>query len=118
MAQAFAGVRIIDFSQVIAGPGATQLLGMLGADIVKIESPGNGDQLRTLLSTKLGDTMGMSPAFMSCNFGKRSLALDLKHPAAKEIVTKLIEGADVVIENFRAGVIEKLGFGVSAPRTT
>lgn len=116
MSQAFAGVRILDFSQVIAGPGATQLLGMLGAEIVKIESPGSGDQLRTLLSTRLGDTMGMSPAFMSCNFGKRSLALDLKHPAAKEVVTKLIQGADVLIENFRAGVIEKLGFGYDAVR--
>lgn len=116
MAQAFTGIRIIDFSQVIAGPGATQLLGMLGADIVKLESPGSGDQLRTLLSTKLGDSMGMSPAFMSCNFGKRSLAIDLKHPAAKEVVTKLIEGADVVIENFRAGVIDKLGFGYDAVR--
>jgi len=116
MAQAFSKVRILDFSQVLAGPAATNAFAMLGADIIKIENPKSGDQFRTLMKTERFDDYGMSPGFMSLNTGKRSLAIDLKHPRAKDVIFRLLENADVVVENFRAGVIDKLGFGYEAMR--
>ena len=114
MSLAFDGVRILDFSQVLAGPGATQLLNMLGADVIKIENPASGDQMRWIMQPEGSEKFGMSPGFMSMNFGKRSVALDLKHARAKDVVFKLVRHADVVVENFRAGAIEKLGFGYDA----
>ncbi|MEM8767977.1 MAG: CoA transferase [Pseudomonadota bacterium] len=110
MAQAFSGIRIVDFTQVLAGPFATQQLALLGADVIKIEEPVSGDQTRGLWNDS-ADNAGMSPSFMSCNLGKRSLTLNLKAPEAQAIVYKLVEEADVVVENFRAGVMDKLGFG-------
>ena len=117
MAQAFASVRVLDFSQVIAGPFATQLFNMLGADVVKIEQPGVGDQMRTLMHVDDPDDPQMSPGFVSYNAGKKSLALDLKSADAREIIMRLAERSDVVVENFRAGVIDKLGFGYEAIRS-
>ena len=115
MAQAFSGIRIIDFTQVLAGPFATQQLALLGADVIKIEEPENGDQTRGLWNDSADDA-GMSPSFMSCNLGKRSLTLNLKAPEARDIVYALVKDADVVVENFRAGVIDKLGFGYDTLR--
>jgi len=114
MSQAFSGIRIIDFTQVLAGPFATQQLALLGADVVKIELPEHGDQTRGLMNDADKTSQGMSPSFLSCNLGKRSVTLDLKSPDAKTIVERLIVGADVVVENFRAGVMETLGFGYEA----
>jgi len=111
--QAFTGIRILDFSQVLAGPFATQQLAQLGADVIKIEARGVGDITRGLMSTGAD---GMAPSFLTCNLGKRSLTLDLKHPDAAEIVLKLAAGCDVVVENFKPGTIEKLGFGYEALR--
>ncbi len=111
MAQAFSGIRIIDFTQVLAGPFATQQLALLGADVIKIEERTNGDQTRGLLNDTPGSNPSMSPSFMSCNLGKRSLTLDLKSAQATEIVHRLVKEADVVVENFRAGVMDRLGFG-------
>jgi CoA:oxalate CoA-transferase len=116
MPHAFAGLRILDFSQVLAGPACTNFFTMLGADVIKIENAASGDQFRTILKTAACDRYGMSPSFMALNTGKRSVAIDLKHPKAKEIIFKMIETSDVVIENFRAGVIDKLGFGYDAVR--
>lgn len=109
MSQAFSGIRIIDFTQVLAGPFATQQLALLGADVIKIEARDLGDQTRGLMNDS--STPGMSPSFLSCNLGKRSLTLDLKSPHAKGIVHRLVRNADVVVENFRAGVMDRLGFG-------
>lgn len=111
MSQAFAGLRILDFSQVLAAPFGVQQLAMLGAEVIKIEQPGVGDMTRGLMSNT-GD--GMAPSYMSCNLNKRSLTLDLKHPAAKEIVQRLVAGADAVVENMRPGTMERLGFGYQA----
>lgn len=111
MALAFAGLKIIDFTQVLAGPYASQLLAMLGADIIKIEAPSHGDQLREMLQTDETEQYGMSPAFMTANVGKRSITLDLKHPRSKEIINRLLQDADAIMENFKAGAIERLGFG-------
>ncbi len=116
MAHAFEGIRILDFSQVLAGPAATHFFAMLGADVIKIENPASGDQFRNLVVTEAFADYGMSPGFMTLNTGKRSVAIDLKHPDAKEVVLRIAAGADVVVENFRAGVIEGLGFGYEAIR--
>lgn len=115
MTQAFSGVRIIDFTQVLAGPFATQQLALLGAEVIKIEQPGQGDQTRGLMNDAK-DAAGMSPAFMTCNMGKRSLSLNLKSEQAKEIVQRLVQEADVVVENFKAGVMDRLGFGYADMR--
>ncbi|MEM8972744.1 MAG: CoA transferase [Pseudomonadota bacterium] len=114
MAQAFSGIRILDFSQVIAGPYAAQLCNMLGAEVIKIEQPGVGDQMRTLLQIDNPAYPDMSPGFISYNSGKRSLAIDLKAPDAHDVIMRLVKQSDVVVQNFRAGVIDKLGFGYEA----
>tara|TARA_Y100001933_G_scaffold212767_2_gene218013 strand:- start:1364 stop:2563 length:1200 start_codon:yes stop_codon:yes gene_type:complete len=112
MTQAFAGVRIVDFTQVIAGPFAVMQLALLGAEVIKVEQPGTGDQTRGLMNEDNDD--GLSPAFMTCNVNKKSLTLDLKAPAAQDVVARLVAGADVVVENFRAGTMDRLGFGREA----
>ena len=109
--QAFTDLRIIDFTQVLAGPFATQQLAQLGADVIKIEQPEAGDITRGLMSS---GSDGMAPSFLTCNLGKRAITLDLKHPKAKEIVHRLVASADAVVENFKPGTIDKLGFGYEA----
>ena len=109
--QAFTGLRIIDFTQVLAGPFATQQLAQLGADVIKIEQPSSGDITRGLMST---GSDGMAPSFLTCNLGKRAITLDLKHAKAKEVVQRLVATADAVVENFKPGTIERLGFGYEA----
>lgn len=109
--QAFTGLRIIDFTQVLAGPFATQQLAQLGADVIKIEQPDAGDITRGLMSS---GSDGMAPSFLTCNLGKRAITLDLKHPKGKEIVHRLVASADAVVENFKPGTIDKLGFGYEA----
>lgn len=111
--QAFTGLRILDFTQVLAGPFATQQLAQLGADVIKIEQPGVGDITRGLMSA---DSDGMGPSFLTCNLGKRSLAVDLKAPQAKEIIYALVRTSDAVVENFKPGTIERLGFGYETLR--
>ncbi|WP_422041256.1 CaiB/BaiF CoA transferase family protein [Roseibium sp.] len=104
------GLKIVDFSQFLAGPYATLRLADLGADVIKIERRGKGDLSRYLyVSDVLID--GESTIFHAINRGKRSLALDLKSEADRQKVWELIDEADVVVQNFRPGVIERLGFG-------
>lgn len=110
MAKVFEGVRVIDFTQVIAGPYASYQLALQGADVIKVENPKGGDQGRVMMgATPEFVQAGQSTLFMSFNSGKRSLGLDLKHPRAMEVLTKLVEQADVVVENFKAGQMKKLG---------
>jgi len=116
MSQPFQGLRILDFTQVLAGPFATQQLALLGADVIKIEQPGVGDQTRGLMNSSSGAATGMSPSFLSCNLGKRSLTLDLKAAQAREIIGRLVLQSDAVVENFRPGVMARLGFGYDALR--
>lgn len=109
------GLKVVDFSQFLAGPYATLRLADLGADVIKIEKSGKGDLSRYLyVSDVLID--GESTIFHAINRGKRSFAVDLKLEADREKVWKLIENADVVVQNFRPGVIERLGFGADAVR--
>ncbi|NKC10756.1 MAG: CoA transferase [Gammaproteobacteria bacterium] len=117
MAQPFAGLRVIDFTQVLAGPYSTYQLASLGADVIKLEHPKGGDQGRGLLTpTPESAAAGMSALSSAVNSGKRSLALDLKHPAAQAIVDRLATGADVLVENYKAGTMDKLGFGQARMR--
>jgi crotonobetainyl-CoA:carnitine CoA-transferase CaiB-like acyl-CoA transferase len=112
-ARPFDGVRILDFTQVLAGPYASYQLALLGADVVKIERRGGEDMRRTPLSREWADR-NMAPPFLAVNGNKKSLTLDLQKPAAREIVLRLVAKADVVMENFRAGVMDRLGLGYAA----
>lgn len=104
------GIRVIDFTQVMMGPSATQMLGDFGADVIKIENPKGGDLSRTAFGAT--DEAGQNnPVFCSLNRNKRSLALDLRQDDNKDIVYELIREADVVVSNFRAGVMDRIGFG-------
>jgi crotonobetainyl-CoA:carnitine CoA-transferase CaiB-like acyl-CoA transferase len=103
------GLKIADFTQLAQGPFATQILGDLGADIIKIE-PTKGDWLRGL---SINDTFlgGVSLSFLSFNRNKRSVLIDLKKEEGVKIVKKIVAGSDVVVENFRPGVMDRLGIG-------
>jgi crotonobetainyl-CoA:carnitine CoA-transferase CaiB-like acyl-CoA transferase len=102
------GVRIIDFTQVYMGPCCTQMLADYGADVIKIERPGTGDLSRTSLPDKAGL---LGPVFCSLNRNKRSLVLDLRKDDERTVVLELAKQSDVVVNNFRAGVMERMGFG-------
>lgn len=116
MARAFEGVRVIDFTQVLAGPFCSEQLALLGADVIKVEQPGKdgrpgGDQGRSIMADNDIGKAGFSAIFLSVNAGKRSIALDLKAPETRPILEKLVASADVVVQNFKAGAIDRLGFG-------
>ncbi|MEQ1889297.1 MAG: CoA transferase [Alphaproteobacteria bacterium] len=100
------GVRVIDFTGVIAGPYSTRLMADLGAEVIKIEAPG-GDLLRTILPRR----KGRSTYFGQLNAGKKSICLDLKDPRAVDLVLKLAETSDVAVQNFRPGVMRGFGLG-------
>lgn len=106
-----AGVRVLDLSRVLAGPYCTMVLADLGADVVKVERPGTGDETRSWGPPFAGGEAGY---FLAVNRGKRSLALDLADPRGAQAARTLVSRADVVIENFRVGVAERLGFGYEA----
>src|SRR5690606_37389167 len=107
--QPLTGIRVIDFSQVMLGPSATQVLADYGADVIKIERPGVGDLSRASVPD---DPDGPNnPVFRSLNRNKRSIALDLRREEGREVIYDLVRTADVVVNNFRAGVMERMGFG-------
>jgi crotonobetainyl-CoA:carnitine CoA-transferase CaiB-like acyl-CoA transferase len=110
MTKPFAGVRILDFTRYLAGPYGTYQLALLGADVIKIESR-EGDESRHLLISKAWADRKMASSFLAVNANKRSLTLDLRKPEAVEVVKRLVPTADVVWENFRPGVMERLGLG-------
>ena len=105
--QALKDIRVIDLSHVIAGPTASHYLAAQGANVIKIENPGSGDSLR--YSGKVSFDTGISASFAAINGGKQSLAIDLKDPAMLNALYRLIEDADVFIENFKPGVVKRLG---------
>jgi CoA:oxalate CoA-transferase len=105
------GYRVLDLSRVVSGPLCGRLLADLGAEVVKIEPP-TGDVTRTVLPF----VSGMSPYFAQMNAGKRNVSLDLKAPGAADVVARLADRADVLVENFRPGVLERLGLGADALR--
>jgi formyl-CoA transferase len=103
-----AGVTVVDFTQVYMGPSCTQLLGDYGADVVKVERPGVGDLSRSSIPDRDGPD---NPIFLSINRNKRSVSVDTRTPEGVEVVHRLIAEADVVVSNFRSGVMERIGFG-------
>jgi len=103
----FTGLKVIDFTNNLAGPVSTLMLATFGAEVIKIEKPGSGDDSRGF-GTKF---QGESLFFMGHNRGKKSITLELKTPEAKEIIRKLVAEADVVVESFRPGVMARLGLG-------
>jgi crotonobetainyl-CoA:carnitine CoA-transferase CaiB-like acyl-CoA transferase len=111
---ALKGITVVDFSHVMAGPFASHLLRLQGAEVIKIEAPGVGDAMRNYGTDRRYD--GMSPAFVGVNAGKKSLVLNLKEPAACEAARRLIARADVVLENFRPGVMARLGLDYASVR--
>lgn len=106
LGDSLSGIRVIDFTQVAAGPVCTQTLADLGADVIKIEAP-TGELCRALAPFIEGQSLG----FMALNGNKRSVALDLKNPQQLEAALQLAAGADVVVESFRPGVMQRLGLG-------
>ena len=104
------GVRVLDLSRVIAGPYCATLLGDLGADVIKLERPGRGDDLRSWRGS------GMSAAFAAINRNKRGVAVELQHPEGARIAFALAQRADVIVENFLPGVADRLGLGYAAVR--
>jgi crotonobetainyl-CoA:carnitine CoA-transferase CaiB-like acyl-CoA transferase len=113
MSKPFTGVRVLDFTQVFAGPFGSYQLALFGADVVKIERPG-GDDMRYGPPNKEWSDRGLGTGWMAINSNKRNIALDLTKPEAIAIVKRLAETADVVMENFRPGVMDKLGIGYEA----
>jgi crotonobetainyl-CoA:carnitine CoA-transferase CaiB-like acyl-CoA transferase len=107
------GIRVVDLTRVVAGPWCTMMLGDLGAEVIKIEQPGKGDDSRAFAPPWQGEE---SAYFLSVNRNKKSVVLDLKSAAAREVLGRLIDSADVLVENFRPGVMDRLGFGYEAVR--
>ncbi len=105
-----AGIRIIDMTAMLAGPWATMILGDQGAEVIKVETPGAGDHTRAFA----GNTL--STGFLNLNRSKRSVTLNLKHPRGRALMLSLMKTADVVVQNFRPGVVDRLGVGPDAAR--
>ncbi|MCI7639206.1 MAG: CoA transferase [Clostridiales bacterium] len=114
MEGALDGVKILGFTHFAQGPFALQLLGDLGADVINVERPGKGDFNRSFHQRE--DMGGESPIFLALNRNKRSLAIDLKTEEGKKIIKELVRDTDVVVTNYRAGVLEHLGLGYEALR--
>ena len=115
MQGALEGIRVLDFSQMMMGPWATQFLGDMGAQVIKVERPGAGEWERSLPG--MGEFLaGESVFFLAMNRNKKSIALNLKDDRAREIIFKLAETADLVVENYRPGVMDRLGLGYEALR--
>jgi CoA:oxalate CoA-transferase len=114
MMRVLQGIRVADFSHVMAGPYATYLLRLLGAEVIKIEAPGGGDAMRYYGADRRYD--GMAPAFIAVNAGKRSIVLDLKQLEDLEAAKRLIARCDVLVENFRPGTMSRLGLDYAAAK--
>ena len=103
-----AGVKVLDLTQIMAGPMCTMLLADMGANVIKIERPGTGDDTRRMGSRLTHDIAG---GFLALNRNKRSIALDLRSDEGKAVFRHMAETADIVVENFRPGVMDRLGLG-------
>lgn len=110
------GVRVLDLSNVLAGPFCSYQLALLGADVIKVEAPAGGDLARQLGADPALNAQGMGASFLAQNAEKRSIVLDLKAPADRDRFLQLVASADVLVENFRPGVMDRLGLGHEALR--
>jgi CoA:oxalate CoA-transferase len=110
------GIRVLDLTNVLAGPFGAYQLALLGAEVIKVETPGTGDLARQLGADPALNAALMGASFLAQNAGKRSVTINLKSAAGKDVFRRLVRTADVVIENFRPGVMERLGLGYDALR--
>jgi crotonobetainyl-CoA:carnitine CoA-transferase CaiB-like acyl-CoA transferase len=115
MSKPFTGVKILDFTRVLAGPYGSYQLALLGADVIKVESR-EGDDMRFGNRANDWEKRGLAAPWVAVNAGKRSITLDLKQPRAIEAIKRLVAQSDVVMENFRPGVMDKLGIGYETLR--
>jgi formyl-CoA transferase len=111
-----AGIRVLDLTNVLAGPFCCHQLAHLGAEVIKVETPAGGDLARQLGADAELNRRGMGVSFLAQNAGKRSITVDLKHPRGREVFHRLVAGAQVLVENFRPGVMDRLGLGHEALR--
>mgnify|MGYP003958389681 CR=1 FL=1 len=111
------GLRILDMSRILAGPTCTQILGDLGADVIKIERPGAGDDTRKwgppYVKDADGNDTSESAYYLCANRNKRSLTVDITKPEGQQIIRKLAAKCDVLIENYKVGGLKKIWFGLS-----
>src|SRR5262245_1803435 len=105
------GLRVVDLTRVLSGPYCTMQLGDLGPEVIKLEQPGKADDTRAFAPPYQGDHAAYA---WSVNRTKKSITLDIKHPAGKEVLARLIDVCDVLVENFRPGAMDRLGFGFAA----
>lgn len=111
------GIRVLDLTNVLSGPFACHQLVHFGADVIKVEAPGRGDLARQLGADPDLNARGMGVSFLAQNAGKKSVTINLKHPEGKALFKRLVTQADVVVENFRPGVMDRLGLGYETLRT-
>src|SRR5437762_8275891 len=114
MTRPFDGIRIIDITRVLAGPFAAYQLAVLGADVIKVEHPDEPDQSREGGTDRALNRAHMGTSFLTQGSNKRSITLDLKQEAGREVLKKLVAGADVMVENYRPGAFDALGLGYEA----
>jgi crotonobetainyl-CoA:carnitine CoA-transferase CaiB-like acyl-CoA transferase len=109
------GLRVLDLTRILAGPTCSQLLGDLGADVIKIERPGEGDDTRKwgppFLKDAAGDDTTESAYYLSSNRNKRSVTIDFSHPGGQDLVRRLLPRCDLLVENFKVGGLGKFGLG-------
>ncbi len=106
-----AGIRVLDLTNVLAGPYCCYQLALMGAEVIKVERPGSGDLARVLGADPDRNKAGMGISFLAQNAAKKSVTLDMKHEHGKALLKKLVRNADVLVENFRPGVMDRLGLG-------
>src|SRR5690625_3368247 len=116
MARPLEGYRVLDLTNVLAGPYCTYHLALLGAEVIKVERPGKGDLARQLGADPALNEAGLGTSYLAQNAGKLSVEIDLKDPAGKADFLQMVEDADVVVENFRPGVMERLRLGAARLR--
>jgi CoA:oxalate CoA-transferase len=114
MAKLLEGTRVLDLTNVLAGPFCCYQLALLGAEVIKVETPGSGDLARSLGADAELNQRGMGASFLAQNAGKRSVTVNLKQPRGKDVFLRLVGTADVLVENFRPGVMDRLGLGYDA----
>lgn len=111
------GVRVLDLTNVLAGPYCCYHLGLMGAEVIKVERPGTGDLARVLGADPDRNKAGMGISFLAQNAGKKSITLDMKSERGKALLKRLVRQADVLVENFRPGVMDRLGLGYEVLRS-
>src|SRR6185436_10567602 len=115
MAGPLSNIRVLDLTRVLAGPWATQMLADFGAEVIKIERPGEGDDTRgwgpPFLKDGEGNNTGESAYFLSCNRNKKSLAIDISTPEGQSIIHRLAQKSDILIQNFKVGALDRFSLG-------